>query len=241
MGKLNEKQILKIIQLTKEGESLNSITNKIGRSKTMVYYHFRKIRGKTSNPICVLNRDDELLGEFMGLFAGDGCVNVTKDYRYRIFLYFNITEKKYVENLVDNVLIKLFGKKPRAYRDDNRLNLCYYSKAIKELIDVYLTWDKDYRKTYSVMLKENNHSREFAIGFLRGSLDSDGHLSYKKIQFASVSTGLIRNISNFLDYLEISHKVYLYIEKRQNRKNIYHINIPKSHHNKFIEIIILEI
>ena len=50
MGKLNEKQILKIIQLTKEGESLNSITNKIGRSKTMVYYHFRKIRGENFKP-----------------------------------------------------------------------------------------------------------------------------------------------------------------------------------------------
>ena len=87
------------------------------------------------------------------------------------------------------MLIKLFGKKPRAYRDDNRLNLCYYSKAIKELIDVYLTWDKDYRKTYSVMLKENNHSREFAIGFLRGSLDSDGHLSYKKYNLHQFQQG----------------------------------------------------
>lgn len=237
MNRLSKGQIQEIMKLTKEGKSLNSIAEETGKSKTTVYYHFNKIRGKCVNPIQVNNRDNELIGEFIGLFAGDGCLNVDSAYRHRIFLYFNITEKIYVENLINEVLINIFDRRPRVYRDENRLNLVYYSKAIGELVKLYLTWNPKFRKTYSVKLKNEVHSRAFILGFLRGCLDSDGHLSSKKIQFSSVSYGLIQNISNFLNYLRINHKVSIYKEKRENRKDIYRITIPKSNHSLFTKLI----
>ena len=56
----------------------------------------KKNWGKNLTPIRICAVDEELVGEFIGLFAGDGCANITKDYKYRIFLYFNITEKKFM-------------------------------------------------------------------------------------------------------------------------------------------------
>ena len=193
--------------------------------------------GKNLTPIRICPDDEELMGEFIGLFAGDGCVNITSDYKYRVFLYFNITEKIYVGNLMEKVLTKLFGRKPRAYRDENRLNLIYYSKSIYNLINQYLTWDINKRKTYTVRLIEKPYSKDFTIGFLRGCLDSDGHLSNKRISFATVSTGLADNITQFLDKLSISYNLRLYKEKRINRKDVFHIEISRSDYDKFMILI----
>ena len=223
--------------MTKHGKSINEVAGVIGVRKGKVYYHSKKIRGRVINPIKLISNDEELIGEFIGLFAGDGCVNVTKDYKHRIFLYFNIKDKLYVDNLIDDVLMKLFGKKPMSWRDENRLNLYYYSRSIHDLIRKYLTWDRSQRKTYSIRLYEQIYSKNFMVGFLRGCLDSDGHLSKNKITFATVSVGLADNMTNFLTILGISYHLHLYKEKRINRRDIFHVNIPRDHYNKFLNTI----
>ena len=230
--KLSQEQIQTIIDLTRNGSSVREVAQIIDVMKGVVYHHSKKIKGNVMNPIKILSNDEELIGEFIGLFAGDGCVNVN-NYRHRIFLYFNIKEKEYVDKLIENVLMKLFGKRPMSWRDENRLNLYYYSKNIHDLIKKYLTWDRNQRKTYSVRLYENEYSVGFAIGFLRGCLDSDGHISENKIEFATTSTGLADNITQFLDKFGISYKLSLYKEKRTNRHDIFHIYVHKIHHQKF--------
>lgn len=109
-SRLTKQEIERITELIKEGKSLNSITKLTGKSKTTIYYYFRNIKGKTTQPINIETEDDGLIGEFIGLFAGDGCADITNDYKYRTYLYFNITEKEFVKNLVENVLMKLFKK-----------------------------------------------------------------------------------------------------------------------------------
>jgi len=237
MGRLTEKEIKRIIQLTKKGLTLNKITRILGKKKTTVYYHFRKIKGKTFKPIILISKDKESIGEFIGLFAGDGSVYITNKYQYKTYLHFNVAEEVFVKDLIENVLVKLFGKSPMRFVYEHRLNLCYYSKNIHKLIEQYLIWDKNSRKTYSVRLKDKSYPKKFIIGFLRGSLDSDGHFSNKKISFASVSKELITNISEFLNELNIVHSIYLYKEKRKNRKNIYQIYVMRSEHKKFIKAI----
>lgn len=236
MQRLSNREIRKTIRLTKEGFTLNNITKVLDKKKTTVYYHFRKIRGKTFKPVVLTNKDNELIGEFIGLFAGDGYACISNNYNYKTYLFFNITEKIFVKDLTDNVLVKLFGKKPTIFIQKNVLNLCYYSKNIHSLINQYLTWDRNFRKTYSVRLKGKDYPKKFIIGFLRGSLDSDGCFS-SRIRFASVSLELIRNISDFLNKLNISHSVRVYKDKRKNRKNIAHVYIPKAEHKKFIKTI----
>lgn len=206
----------------------------MNKSKTTIYYHFRKIKGRTVQPISKLEKNDnELLGEFIGLFAGDGSCSKTAVYQYRTYLCFNITEKEYVKDLINSVLMPLFKKRPMAYRQENRLYIFYYSKFLHALIRRYLCWNENFRKTYSVRLKNTNHSIEFMVGFIRGNLDSDGHVSKNKISFASVSPLLIKNITFFLKKLGMPYSLRLYLEKRINRKNIYHITIPKTYHALF--------
>lgn len=237
MKRLTNAEIGKITQLIKEGNSLKQIATAVNKSKTTVYYHFRKIKGRTVKPAVLSSKNEELIGEFIGLFAGDGCVYTANNYDYRTYLCFNITEKEYVQDLIENVLIVLFNKKPWVFTRENRLTLCYCAKNIHKLLGKYLIWDKTARKTYSVQLKNQQHSRKFIIGFIRGNLDSDGYLSEKKISFASVSPGLIRNIAFFLDNFKIVHSVRKYKEKRPNRKDIYHINILKRDFNRFLDLI----
>lgn len=189
------------------------------------------------SPIIPNLNEEELIGEFMGLFAGDGSFYKTTTYKYCIRLHFNITEKEFANNLINCVLIKLFGKKPMISKQENRLNLCYYSKQIYKLINRYLAWDQNSRKTYSVRLVTRDHSPEFIIGFLRGCVDSDGYISPQKICFSTVSPRLAKDIDYFLNKLNFVHTTGLYKEKRQNRKDIYHIVLWKKEFNRFIELI----
>jgi len=235
--RLNQNEIEYIKSLIKSGSSLSKISKLTNRSKTTLYHHFRKIKGRTINPIQVNHNNKEIIGEFIGLFAGDGCFYKTKDYHYRVYLYFNVTEINYVKDLIKNVLLSIFDKRPMIFKPENRINLCYYSKNIYRLIKDYLEWNKNTRKTYSVRLKHRNHPKEFFIGFIRGSLDSDGYFSQNKINFSTVSPGLMEDISYSLDKLKIKHSVKLYKEKRKNRKDIYYINISKREHNKFINLV----
>lgn len=234
-NRLDQECLNSILKLVEEGLSLNEISKRLGKSKTTIYYHFRKIKGKTVKPITLRLNEPELLGEFMGLFAGDGSVSKTRDYKHRIYLHFNLKDNLFVEDLIKNVLLKLFGKRPMIFTKENRLNLCYYSKSISQLLRVYLAWEASARKTYSVRLQEGTYPRSFMIGFLRGCLDSDGHLTSKDISFATVSPGLKDNIVSFLQAFNFEHSVRLNKEKRSNRVDIFHIRLFRKDYTRFIK------
>jgi hypothetical protein len=235
--RLTLNEIKRIEAGVRKGYSLRVISGLIRKSKSTVYYHFRRIKGKCIKPVKVQDTNPELIGEFIGLFAGDGCVYKTYNYAYRTYIYLNKNEETYAKELVDKVLIKIFGRKPTVFYQKNRIDLCYYSKSIHDLIRNYLVWGHNDRKTYSVRLRSRKLGRRFVVGFLRGCLDSDGYLSEKKISYATVSPGLMRDISAYLNILKIEHSVDLYIEKRLNRRDIYHIDIRKKEFERFMIII----
>ncbi|MDP4012920.1 MAG: LAGLIDADG family homing endonuclease [Candidatus Nanoarchaeia archaeon] len=238
LERLKEEEIKQILSLIARGKSLNYISNKLNKSKTTVYYHFRKVKGRTMNPPRIKSKNQEIIGEFIGLFAGDGSYTFDKkQYRHTTRLFFNVNEKPFVDSLIKNTLTKLLGKKPVVFRRNNVLVLGYYSKEVYNLIKNYLFWDPESRKTHTVRLFKTNHSKPFMMGFVRGSLDSDGYFSKKKISFASVSKDLMENVSVFLKKLEIKHDLRVYIEKRKNRNNLYYINVRKPEREKFISLI----
>lgn len=233
---LTEKQKNEIKKLTENGHSLKEIAQKLGKGKTTIYYHFRKIKGRTVHFVVLNLNNDELLGEFIGLVAGDGCLYKTKQYHYRVYLCFNITEKKYVDELA-SVLFPLFGIYPLRIRRENRLILVYCSKQIFSLVCGYLTWNPMSRKCHTVRLIKRDHSKKFKIGFIRGNLDSDGYLSDKKISFASTSHYLINDIMSYLSDLDITFHYAVYKEKRSNKKDMHHVNIRKAYSEKFLHMI----
>lgn len=237
MQRLKPTELEHVVSLINDGLPLKQIARLTGRNKTTVYHHFRKIKGKTMKPVIFDVQDDERVGEFIGLFAGDGCADKTKPWVYRTRLCFGLKEKEFIKELIEVVLLPLFGKRPCVICQDTRLNVNYYSKDIYDFVEKYLEWDKLAKKTYSVRLRHTNHSREFMIGFLRGCLDSDGYVSQKKITFASVSTPLIDNIHKFLSKFKIRHSVYVSKSKKPNKRDMYFVYISKQEHCKFLNII----
>ena len=237
--KINEsfdKKLDDVALLIMNNISLRQIVKVTGVNKSSIYRHFPNVKKNKFNPITICSHDEELIGEFIGVFAGDGCFDMDNG-RYRIQLFFNIKENVYADALNNVVLRTLFARfaSKRVYL--NKIILAYYSKNIYLLIKNYLDWNDTGRKTHSVHLKNRNYSKEFKIGFLRGSLDSDGYFSDKSIMFASSSKQLIENIMFFLKDLNIPFHYNEYVEKRLNRVNMHHVNIRKPNRDMFLKII----
>lgn len=231
-------EIMLITDLIKHKFSLRAIAQELGKSKTTIYYHFRKIRGKTYEPLKINTKNQEDIGEFMGLFAGDGSFFKDSNYHYIVRLHFNVTEVKFTEDLIQNVLMHLFKRKPRIFiSKGNVISLIYYSKEIYNFIRQYLVWNKNGRKTYSVHLIRRNHTKGFMKGFLRGSVDSDGHIGAKNnISFASVSKRLIDDIKDYLNKFNFEYGLSCY-DRGGNRKRIYHIRLRRKEYRRFITLI----
>jgi len=235
--RLKTEQILAINKLILEEKSLNYIKKKTNLAKTTIYYHYRKIKGLTTKRIRNISENSENIGEFIGLFAGDGSFFKSKKYQYNIRLFFNKSEEEFVNKLNENLFLKLFHKKPMRYPRKNVIVISYYSKKVYQIIKTYLDWDSSSRKTHTVHLITNKHPKTFIIGFIRGLFDSDGHISNKKICFGTVSPKLCQNACKALEHLEMPYSLYKYQDKRKNRKLLYQIYIPRGSHKRFLDII----
>lgn len=234
--RLTDTERAKLFSLVHKGTSLNQMTRIMNRSKTTLYHHVRKMRGLTVIPIKI-NNDEARIGEFIGVFAGDGCAYKDKNGGYVVKFCFGVYETDYVMSFLESVLLPLCGKRPHKYQQQGRLVLVYQSKILHKLIKEYLVWDETDKKTYSVCLKKRAHTELFVKSFLRGCLDSDGYVSKHKILFGGVSKPLMEDIQHFLKKSAIKHSVYVYRSKRPGRRALYHIYIHKSSHGNFLMLI----
>src|SRR4030042_224184 len=223
------------INMIKEGISLNKINKKTRIQKSSLYYHYKKIKGKKYLVPKIDKFDMEKIGEFIGIFAGDGSFFFDKKRcHYSIRIYTGLYEKEYRKYL-KKFLKKFFGKASRTYQD-NKLNVVtneYYSKIIYEFILEYLAWNKN--KTKTIRLKNiRKHSREFLIGFIRGLLDTDGGIykPKKKVAFGTASKKLAFQIKEILEILGIKPGFYKY-----KNKDFWYIDIYGERSKKFMEII----
>lgn len=224
-----------MILMISKGISINKITKKLNIPKSTVYYYYRKIKGRKIKTINIKN-DVESIGEFIGLFAGDGNFFKDKNYHYRVSLYFNSKSEEGLKNEVKEMLTILFNKKPNDnLRCDGIFILSYSSKQIYLLLKKYLTWQINKKKTYSICLKYKKITKKFKIGFLRGNLDSDGYLTKNKINFDSSSFKLIKDIMSFLKDLSINYTYSKVLDKRPNRAIMHHITVKDR--GKFLELI----
>lgn len=207
------------------GKSLNKIVAETGLPKTTIYYYFRKIKGPTVKAVKVNFNNESDLGEFLGVFAGDG--NFYLDtYRYRISFCLNINEKIYLHSLAD-FLTKAFSKKPMIFIDSkyNRVYIRYYSKTIYNFLKKFLAWD-DY-KTATIRLKGKirDYNTNFLVGFLRGLIDTDGSISKNRISYGTVSKKLAKQVEEILKIIKIKHSFYVVNDKRKNRLPMFHFSV----------------
>jgi hypothetical protein len=176
MARLNPKIKNKIISLVLKGKSLNYINNLTSVGKTTIYYYMRKLKGRKITLVKIDKRDNERIGEFMGLFAGDGNFYFDKKtYRWRLRITFNEKDSNLVE-YYRNSITKLTSKKPHTYSASSVKILALDSKVLTLFILKYLTWFDKKTKNVTLRNKVLLKDEMFRRGFLRGLVDSDGYV-----------------------------------------------------------------
>jgi len=233
---LERKEKIKIIDMIKREKSLNEISKSTGRSKTTIYYHMRKIRGKQSFDKLEIPRNPSIQGEFLGMFAGDGYFFFDpKTYHYTFLITLSKKfDDEYSEYIIE-MFRKYFKKKVRKYYHENRIRLMFESKKLFEFVKLHLEIKN---KTYNVRLKRNldEYTLEFLSAFVRGVMDTDGYVrSRNSVGLGMASKGIIYQISEILQRLGIENEITVRKPDKPNWSPIYIITVRNPHISKFKE------
>lgn len=208
-----------IDDLFQNGTSINTASGITQRAKSTLYYHYKKRFGKKFAEV-QFNYSQEELGEFIGIFAGDGnFLFDRKRYKYRIQFFTGLHDPCYNQYLAE-FFVKILGKHPRQRisKTSNIFILEYYSRPIYELIRSHLEWEGV--KAHSARLKPGR-SPAFIRGFLRGLFDTDGNF-YKpktRVAYGTASLRLARQVERFLK--EFGLRPSLYWNRRVYRIDLY--------------------
>ncbi len=237
MARLNPKIKNKIISLVLKGKSLNYINNLTSVGKTTIYYYMRKLKGRKITLVKIDKRDNERIGEFMGLFAGDGNFYFDKKtYRWRLRITFNEKDSNLVE-YYRNSITKLTSKKPHTYSASSVKILALDSKVLTLFILKYLTWFDKKTKNVTLRNKVLLKDEMFRRGFLRGLVDSDGYVrkGRKEIYYGSISYNLFKDFLRGLDLFDFKYKTY--VQKREGCSDYYNVRFSGEEVDKFVKII----
>ncbi|MBI2047496.1 hypothetical protein HYT26_05050 [Candidatus Pacearchaeota archaeon] len=145
---------------------------------------------------------NEELAEFIGAYLGDGTitnyfVRISGDYRYDLPYFDYLSE----------LIIRLFGIKPKIYRDKRLINTCYLLISSKNvcsfLKDNYNLKYGDKLKNNSCIPKQILKDKNCSIACLRGLVDTDGSVSRRGrkgsqfcVQFSSYIPELLHQAYN---------------------------------------------
>ncbi len=228
-----------IIRLIENDVSIPKISKRLNVGKSTIYYHYKKIKGRKYQKARI-PEDDEVLGEFLGIFAGDGSFIFEKKYsHYKISISLHAVDDKDYAEYIRGLIRKNFNKIARQYvrSNINSLTIEFYSKDIYGMIKEYLNIYPN--KTYDVHIKRqlDSLSDKFLISFTRGIVDTDGcHKKDGRIVLCLTSKEMINQVSLILKNFEIGNKVYIRRKKLPSRTQ-YELTIPKRYVNRYISYI----
>lgn len=183
------------------------------------------------------------LAEICGIHAGDGYLRIRKNGKIELDITGNLEEKNYYDNHVIILMNQFFELKlkGKAYSKGSYGFVTTNSK-FKILNDLGFPFGKKSAvvKTPRVILKSKD--KLIYARFLRGLLDTDGHIGFRKcygkykhfkahyhnypfISLTTISLKLAEDISFMLKELGINHFVSRYYPKKLNEKITYRIII----------------
>lgn len=238
--RLTPEQISRIISMRKSGISTRKIAVAVNLPRERVLYHCIKHCGRKMKIVDIdaskIEKNDEHLGEFLGIFCADGHYYKSQ-HKYVTRISLSQDETEYAETLV-NLFRKIFGKKPIILTDRTRhiITLKYHSKKLMFLFEKYLSWEG--KKTYTIKLKSMNHSKDFYRAFVRGFLDCDGYKSkHNRITLFCVSKRIMLQIRKMIISIGFHPEFQKYVDKRGNRKPLYFVIIRAEDGIRFLKYI----
>ncbi|MDP1729154.1 MAG: LAGLIDADG family homing endonuclease, partial [archaeon] len=201
----------------------------------------KKIKGRKFSLVNLHFSKKDELGEFLGIFSGDGCFCKRPNSHYIIRIYVGYYEKHYADYL-GHKFYEWFGKKPNIYISYYRgkksmITLYYSSKIIYEHIKKYLSWEG--KKSYTIRLKSLDlNNRMFNIGFVRGLIDTDGsyYAPKRRVSFSTVSKELSKQVMAIIENL-IKIKPKCYILHPRGEHELYTITLHGENAKKLIRLV----
>jgi intein/homing endonuclease len=224
MKRLGSRTLEEVFRLYGEAKSLRSVARETGLSRSTIYYHVRKRFGRRIVQLVFNTTPNIELGEFLGLFAADGCFYIDKK-RYHYTL--TITLSKYqlpYARIVQRMMERIIGKKPRIDMKDKSIQLVARGKPILSFLHLYLCWKG--RRTYSIHFRSPSLrlGTGFQRGILRGLIAGDGNVypPKRRVSFGVVSKSLAQQFLLLLRKFGIAAKMYSveYTDKR----TLYHVH-----------------
>ena len=194
-----------------------------------------------------MNRLEEL-AELCGIIAGDGCITYyKKNGDYRVQIFGDYKEVKY-HNYIKTRFIRLFNKAPKTVFKKDGISLYLNSKEIiSKLIKLGLPAGK--KKDIIKIPKWVLSNKKLGACFLRGLIDTDGSVTFKKgsrikhsypsIKIGFCSKKIIIDIKSILNDLKISYCYYGGLRKSNfGSFNMYNLDINgKMNLEKWIKLI----
>ena len=232
-NKINKKEDM--LKLIKQGFSLNQISKKLALPKTTVYYHFRKIKGKTIKKAKITNNQEQI-GELIGAFAGDGTFHKDKGGTYRITFSTYYKEEKYAARL-KKILKDAYNCSVFEYKYKPVIMTRIQQKLVIEHFLQFLKWTSHKKsKTVSLKLSIPQYSKAFLKGFIRGLIDTDGTVdTYGRICCTTISKELMRNL--FKAYCQFGFNPKRWIRTKNVKNFKYSVVISRREANKYLKII----
>ncbi len=222
--RLERRTLDAILRKYGEGKSLRQVSRETGLSRTTIYYHVRKRFGRKLVQLIFDQTPTAELGEFLGLFATDGCFYIDKK-RYHYTLTITLSKYQFpYAKVVQGMIGRIVGKRPRLDVKAKSIQLVMRGKSILSFLRRYLSWEG--RRTYSIRFRRSSFrlGKEFLRGVVRGLIAGDGNVypPKRRISFGVVSRRLA------LQFLWLLHKfgmtASIYSVRYENRKTLYHVH-----------------
>lgn len=227
MARLSKDKINKIIDLTEEGCSLREIKNLMNVSKSTIYYHVRSRFGRKLKKLNIRNEKTRKLGEFLGLFASDGCFIIDKkNYSYKLKISLSANQLVYSRR-VCKIIKHIFNKPPMLQLDEQNkvINLVLNGKEIYGFLKQFLEWEINKSHTIKFRHETLESNKIFLAGIIDGLTIGDGgvYVPKNRIAFGSVSEILAHQYQSILNRFNIESN--LYQVRYPHKKTLNHVHI----------------
>lgn len=181
---------------------------------------------------------------FLGLFVGDGFVNINKK-SHDIYLSIGKEEDDFA-HFYDTLIQKVFNRKCIHVHKDKENTRRFTHKELALLLQDEIGTTA-YNKRIPEWIKQATYSLRYA--FLQGYLDSDGSVFYDngkvRVNFTSVNLELLEDIQDILFSLKIKNSIVIHQKQCKNRfegisKQSYRINIARDDNRKLLNNVVFE-
>lgn len=181
---------------------------------------------------------------FLGLFVGDGFVNINQKSR-DIYLSIGKEENDFA-HFYDALIQKVFDRKCIHVHKDKENTRRFTHKELALLLQDEIG-TTSYNKRIPEWIKQATYSLRYA--FLQGYLDSDGSVfcdnGKVRVNFTSVNLELLEDVQDILFSLKIKNSIVIHQKQCKNRfggisKQSYRINIARDDNRKLLNNVVFE-